>query len=143
MIGIIISGHLNFASGIKSAVEAVLGEPECVTFIDYNTSMSSSELASTYQSEIDKYDFTLFLVDLLGGTPCNVASSFLSCNKNIEVVSGANLPMVLNAVNEKDDMTLNELTEFVIQLSSESVKSIRPLIEGPALSNLSSDEAFL
>ncbi|MCG9625254.1 PTS sugar transporter subunit IIA [Vibrio mediterranei] len=143
MIGIIISGHLNFASGIQSAVEAVLGQPEYVTFIDYDTSMSSNELARIYQRELEKYDSTLFLVDLLGGTPCNVASSFLSCNEKVQVVSGVNLPMVLNAINEKDDMLLGELTEFVVQLSFESVKSIRELIEVPAQSNNSSNEVLL
>ncbi|MGA6580038.1 PTS mannose transporter subunit IIA, partial [Providencia sp. NPDC089923] len=44
MIGLIISGHLNFASGMASAVKAIAGEQENMVFIDFIESISPDEL---------------------------------------------------------------------------------------------------
>lgn len=41
---------------------------------------------------------TLVLTDLFGATPCNVAQR-LSDGKNIKVIAGVNLPMLLRAVS--------------------------------------------
>ncbi len=35
MIGLIVSGHINFASGMASAVKAIAGEQENMVFIDF------------------------------------------------------------------------------------------------------------
>ena len=35
------------------------------------------------------------LVDLLGGTPCNVVSRFIMEGQDIELYAGVNLPMVI------------------------------------------------
>lgn len=35
MIGIIVIGHINFASGLRSAVEAIAGEQPYIEYIDF------------------------------------------------------------------------------------------------------------
>lgn len=44
MIGLIVSGHLNFATGMASAVKAIAGEQENIAFIDFIESISPDEL---------------------------------------------------------------------------------------------------
>lgn len=44
MIGLIVSGHLNFASGMASAVKAIAGEQEDIAFIDFVESISLMNL---------------------------------------------------------------------------------------------------
>ena len=129
MIGIVVTGHLNFASGMKSAVDAIIGEIEGVEFVDYITSISPESLTKIFENVISKYDEVLFLVDLLGGTPCNVASNLIFDHENVDVITGANLPMIVNAALEKDSVTLPELTELVACVASASIKNARELIK--------------
>ena len=42
------------------------------------------------------------LTDMFGGTPSNISLSFLEEAK-IEVVTGVNLPMVINALTKRED----------------------------------------
>ena len=42
MIGIVVSGHINFASGMESAVRAIAGEQEQMTYVDFVETMSSA-----------------------------------------------------------------------------------------------------
>lgn len=44
MIGLIVSGHLNFASGMASAVKAIAGEQQDIAFIDFLESISPMNL---------------------------------------------------------------------------------------------------
>lgn len=46
MIGIVVSGHINFASGMASAVRAITGEQSQMLFIDFVESMSTDMLES-------------------------------------------------------------------------------------------------
>lgn len=35
MLGIVVSGHINFASGMRSAVEAIVGQQPQLEFVDF------------------------------------------------------------------------------------------------------------
>jgi PTS system mannose-specific IIA component len=45
-------------------------------------------------TEVDDGDGVVILTDILGGTPTNLSLSFLE-NKNVVVVTGVNMPMLL------------------------------------------------
>jgi len=55
------------------------------------------------------------LTDLFGGSPSNIAFSFLN-NEKVEVVTGVNLPMILTFWNKRENKNLEELAKLV-QLS--------------------------
>ena len=61
--------------------------------------------------ELDDGEGVLVLVDFVGGTPANITGKLLMNEPNIEGLSGVNFPMILEAVNSRDDSTLNELKE--------------------------------
>ena len=61
--------------------------------------------------ELDDGDGVLVLVDFVGGTPANITGKLLMNEPNMEGLSGVNFPMILEAVNSRDDSTLNELKE--------------------------------
>ena len=61
----------------------------------------------------------IILVDLMGGTPANVAMMKASMDKRIQVVTGMNLRMVLESyfkINEE------KLAEHLIEISISSIK---------------------
>ncbi|VAX15675.1 hypothetical protein MNBD_NITROSPINAE01-92 [hydrothermal vent metagenome] len=52
----------------------------------------------------------IIMTDLFGGAPSNIALSMLD-DKNIEIVAGVNLPMMIHAVSLDEDVPLHERAE--------------------------------
>ncbi|MEX6369002.1 PTS mannose transporter subunit IIA [Providencia huaxiensis] len=104
MIGLIVSGHINFASGM-SAVKAIAGEQENMVFIDFVGNPFSRRIGTTTNAssnECRMCEQILFLTDLPGGTPCNRAMAIMMEDKSVEVLAGVNLPMIVNAALERE-----------------------------------------
>ena len=50
----------------------------------------------------------LILTDMFGGTPSNLSYSFLE-ERRVEVISGVNLPILIQAINKRNEMSIAEL----------------------------------
>jgi PTS system N-acetylgalactosamine-specific IIA component len=127
MIGLIISGHINFASGMASAVKAIAGEQKNMVFIDFSESLSPDELEQQMRDAIKfmPCEHILFLTDLPGGTPCNRAMAIMMENPAVEVLAGVNLPMVVNAAFEREGMTASELLVVLREIGMSSIQDLR------------------
>jgi PTS system mannose-specific IIA component len=53
-------------------------------------------------------DGAIIMTDLFGGTPSNMAMSFLK-EGSVEVVTGVNLPMLIDFCSRRERMTVAEL----------------------------------
>lgn len=132
MIGIVVSGHIHFASGMESAVKAIAGEQEQMAFIDFIESMSTDELEIQLRQAmkaVDAGDGVLFLTDIPGGSPSNRASAILMDSDKVEQISGVNLPMIANAAFEREDVTVNELVEILLEIGSSCMQDMRKQLE--------------
>lgn len=132
MLGIVVSGHLNFASGMQSAFEAIVGKQKQLEFVDFLESQSVEELEkklSTAANKVDTGDGVLFLTDLLGGSPTNRAINILLKRPKAEIICGTNLSMIINAVLEREEFSLKELTELLASGEMCNIKNIRQEIE--------------
>lgn len=67
---------------------------------------------------------TLILVDTLGGSSCNTAVQCTHHLKNVKVVCGVNLNMLLSAINNRDKMDLLDLTKKVLEDGKKSLIDI-------------------
>lgn len=102
MIGIIVTGHGNFASGLTSGLKLLAGEPEDYEAVDFEAEDSIEELTGKLEAAVKRLDSCQEIVictDLTGGSPFNVASrlKMASGHVTIEVTGGTNLPVVLHA----------------------------------------------
>ncbi|MDO5089149.1 MAG: PTS galactosamine/N-acetylgalactosamine transporter subunit IIA [Leptotrichiaceae bacterium] len=110
MTGIILTGHGNIGTGIGSAVELVFGKPEKFQTIDFTEGTTPELLEKKLEKEIDNFQSeTLILTDIAGGTPFKTASLLSMKKKNVKVVSGMNLPMVLEVICERENLDLESL----------------------------------
>lgn len=132
MIGLVISGHIHFASGMASAVRAIAGEQPQMRFIDFVESMSTDDLEAALRQaadEVDGGEGVLFLTDLPGGSPCNRALNVLMSRDGVEVLAGVNLPMIANVAFERDGATLAELVAILQEIGASSVQNMRQTLE--------------
>ena len=132
MIGIVVSGHINFASGIQSAVKAIAGEQEQMVYIDFVESMTTEVLEKELRraaTEVDTGDGVLFLMDIPGGSPANRALAILMDTDNVELIAGANLPMIANAAFERDDVNIKELVNILLEIGAECMQDMRKELE--------------
>ena len=125
MVGIIITGHANFALGMMSAVKLVFGSPESLKIVNFGEEDSSEVLENNIKTaihELKECDGLLCFTDIAGGTPFQVASRLSMEEAEMRVISGTNLPMLLGVLSERDDMDLHELAEYALEVGREEVK---------------------
>jgi len=78
------------------------------------------------QSLLQTTTGVLALADLQGGTPAN-AVCMLVTTYPIAIVSGVNLPMLLEVLHCRHDKTLEELTDIAVRSGKEAIKDISAL----------------
>lgn len=125
---IIIGTHGRFGEELIQSAEMIIGKMDCVkccsltkdmSFEDYRSSVE--ELMMDYSGEI------LCLVDLFGGTPSNVIS-VLSKKYHAQVITGLNLPMLIEVYMNLADMSAEELAELALQTLNESGKNVNMIL---------------
>ena len=79
--------------------------------------------------KVDKKDGVLILTDMFGGTPSNLSYSFLE-EGHIEVLSGVNLPVLIQAVNNRQKMDLVELGNNLEKFGKKSISLASGILKG-------------
>ena len=113
MIGIIIVTHGNLALELKSAMEHILGVQKNIEIICISSDDDLDERKNDIEGSIKKIDNNngiLMLTDMFGGTPSNLAVSFLKTGK-IEIISGVNLPMLVKLIGLRDSNDLSGVAQ--------------------------------
>ena len=107
MVGIIVASHGEFAAGIKQSASMILGEAELLESVVFMPSEGPEDLYKKIQDAIAKLgtEEVLFLVDLWGGSPFNQSNRFFEeAPEKRAIVAGLNLPMLLAALSEREDL---------------------------------------
>ncbi len=128
MVGIIIISHGKFASGLLDAVRMITGEQKQIHAIAFNESQSPDNLKKNVEDSlqlIDEGEGVLLFTDLFGATPFNVAMRvYMESDRKMEVIAGANLPIVLEAVLCRDQKDLGSIYQNVLDVGADSIKTI-------------------
>ncbi|MGL6216981.1 MAG: PTS sugar transporter subunit IIA [Lacrimispora sphenoides] len=98
MIGIIISGHGTFATGISSAVELLTGHQDFIIPVDFREEHSGEQLKENLKAAFDRLqdcEQVLVLCDILGGSPFKNAVMLSIGDERIKVLYGTNLGMTV------------------------------------------------
>jgi PTS system mannose-specific IIA component len=104
MIGIVIVTHSQLGDALIEAAEFIIGKKsEALVSVSIDLNESADVLRAKIAKGIKKVkskDGVLILTDMFGGTPSNLSYSFLE-EGHIEVISGVNLPILIQAVNTR------------------------------------------
>jgi PTS system mannose-specific IIA component len=124
MIEIVIITHGLFGEELYLSAEMILGKQGSVTSIAVQPGKAMSDIAAELDSIIakDSHNGVLVLTDMFGGSPSNVAFSYVG-QPNVEIVSGVNLPMVLKSFSGR--MAGEDLATLASGCSEAGRKSIK------------------
>ena len=125
MIGLLVTGHANFGSGMTSSVNLIAGEQEAYKYVDFLPTYSTEDLTVEITKALDELkdcEGVLIFTDLMGGTPFNVSAQLGHGKDNIRIVAGTNLPMLVEIVMSRKFMDdLDGLVESVLETGKEQV----------------------
>ena len=115
MIGGVIVTHGQLANELVSAAEMIVGEIHHITAVSIgwhdDVDVAREEIDRAIK-RVDKGAGVLVLTDMFGGTPTNIAASFLG-EVNVEIVTGVNLPMVIKLATQDQEYKFSEMAERV------------------------------
>lgn len=132
MVGIIVMTHGSLSQGIVDACELICGPSQQVETLSLRREDNVDDLARNFRDALGRMDAgegVLVLCDLMGGSPCNVASMALRETKSFQLVSGVNLPMMLEAIMTREQgVSVEELAASCRSAAAEGVKHINELL---------------
>ncbi|XBQ17716.1 MAG: PTS sugar transporter subunit IIA [Oceanicaulis sp.] len=113
MIGIVVVTHGRLADELVAATEHVVGPLDACASIsigpDDDMEKRREDIRAAVE-EADQGDGVVILTDMFGGTPSNLAISLLDKDK-IEVIAGANLPMLIKLAEARARLGVAELAD--------------------------------
>ena len=124
MIGKLILTHGGLARELMSAAQVISGRLAGFEALSLDWNDSFDEARSKVRAAIERLDEgqgVLILTDMYGGTPSNVAVSFLQ-NGKVEVLTGVNLPMVLRLACQSEEP--DDLAEMARWLQAKAQRSL-------------------
>jgi mannose PTS system EIIA component len=133
MIGIVVVTHSRLGEALIEAAEFIVGSrPEGVVAVSIDINQNVDKLRERVAAGIKKAgrdDGVLLLTDMFGGTPSNISYSFLEAGR-IEVLSGVNLPILVQAVNSRPKMGLSELAASLEGFGRKSITLASGILKG-------------
>jgi PTS system mannose-specific IIA component len=111
MIGIVVVTHGRLADELVAATEHVVGPLEACTSISIGPDDDMERRREDIRQAVEEADSgsgVIILTDMFGGTPSNLSISLLDKGK-VEVVAGANLPMLIKLAEARTRLTVDEL----------------------------------
>lgn len=129
MVGIVLASHGGFADGIAQSAQMLFGEQSDFAHVILTPDEGPDDIKAKMEEAIASFssqDEVLFLVDLWGGTPFNQANGLAEQHENWAIVSGMNLPMVVEALTQRmvnAEATAHEIATAVVGPAKDGVKT--------------------
>ena len=97
MIGVVVVTHGQLATELVHGAETIVGDLPHVTAVSIGWHEDTREARAEIEQAMARVkgdEGVLILTDMFGGTPSNLAMTFLTQGR-VEVVTGVNLPMLI------------------------------------------------
>lgn len=131
MINLIIVTHGEFGAYLVEAAEGIVGrQTQGVRVVATSSRQSVAEIKRRIEralAELANPDGVILFTDMPGGTPNNLAFPLIRDEKNVEMVSGVNLYMLVSAFSHRGHLPLARLLEKVVADGQKSIRDIRAM----------------
>jgi len=114
-VGVVIVTHYRLGEEFLQALRLIVPDGPRFYAVSVDPKQSVDEMRTAIAAALaaaDQGDGVLILTDMFGGTPSNISLSFLK-DHQVEVVTGANLPMLIKLATLTEHKPLDELAPFI------------------------------
>ena len=114
MIGVVVVTHGQLATELVNAAETIVGDLPGFAAVSIGWHEDTEDARHEIEqaiTRVNKGGGVLILTDMFGGTPSNLAMSFLA-QGSVEVITGVNLPMLIKLANLSEDDVLTAAREI-------------------------------
>ena len=138
MIGMVLVTHGRLAEELRSAMEHVVGTQRGVATIcidaEDDVEQRRREIRERIE-DVDAGDGVIVITDMFGGTPSNLAISMMD-RPNVEVIAGANLPMLVKLAKVRGRQTLAESVDCAVAAGRKYIASASAVLRNGSTPNL-------
>lgn len=129
--GIILLSHGPLARGCLETAKMLAGDAENLAAFSLEEGADLDEYTAAFMNAFNKMpEGTIFLVDLLGGTPCNqLMKASRTSEREICAATGMNVSLVLMAIDERGDVSGRELIETIIKPENNGISNVCELLD--------------
>lgn len=132
MIGVVLVTHGTLAQAFRTALEHVVGEQQKFATISIDPCDNIESRRDDIIEAIDSVDEgggVIVVSDMFGGTPSNLAISMMD-RENLEVIAGANLPMLIKIVSARKNSSLEETVSQALFSGRKYINAASQLLDG-------------
>ncbi|WP_045855201.1 PTS sugar transporter subunit IIA [Raoultella terrigena] len=127
---ILVISHGGFGRELVKSCEMILGKMDNVYCFSLEPGMAPEQLMDDISELLSAAPENIIIfTDIYAGTPSNVAAIFAKL-RGYPVICGMNLPMLIEAEMQREEMTLSELVSRIIEAGNGSIKNITSITNG-------------
>ncbi|MDI9518712.1 MAG: hypothetical protein QM266_05220 [Bacillota bacterium] len=131
MIKIILAGHGTWPSAMKLSAEMITGKGNRIYTLEVNNVDTADNIFLKLNKLMKTIDYSILviLLDLFGGSPMH-ATVKLFDQKNVLVISGANLCMLLDLLFiDEDEFNLYEISNRIVKIGRENIVDVFEILK--------------
>ncbi len=125
-VGIVIASHGGLARALLSSAEMIVGAQDNVATVCLEAQDSPESFQAALSATIEQADRgtgVVALIDLFGGTPGNAAALCLG-EREIPIVSGVNLPMLLEVLLSRTALSPEALAALALESGAKGIVDV-------------------
>jgi PTS system mannose-specific IIA component len=138
MIGLVLVTHGRLAEELRSAMEHVVGKQKGVATIciaaEDDVEQRRRDIRACIE-DVDAGDGVVIITDMFGGTPSNLAISMMD-RPGVDVIAGANLPMLVKLAKVRSRQTLAETVAVAEAAGRKYIASASTVLRNGTIPNL-------
>jgi PTS system mannose-specific IIA component len=122
--GVVIVTHYRLGEEFLQALRLIVPDAPPFQAVSIDPKQSVDEMRESIANAlrtVETGDGVLVLTDMFGGTPSNMALSFLEEHR-VEVVTGLNLPMLIKLATMTEKRPLEELAAFIKEYGQRNIR---------------------
>jgi len=132
-VGVLIVAHYRLGEELLQALRLIVPGVEGFASVSIEPKQAVDDMREAIAAaleEVDRGEGVLVLTDMFGGTPSNIALSFLG-ERRVEVVTGTNLPMLIKLATLREEKPLEELATFIKNYGQRNISVAREILPDP------------
>jgi len=132
MIGGLIVMHGKLGEELLNVLTIILGETaniEAISIGWYDDVEESKRKIAACLKRVDQKSGVIIFTDMFGGTPSNLSFTFQK-DGSVEIITGANLPMLIKFISLQRAPSLRDVAKKVVEQGRKNIHLASAILDG-------------